>query len=304
MANAITQVAIKDFLIFKGEFKADFCPGVNVIIGGNGSGKTTLLYATAMWSPIGHPYGPSEMYQASLDNLRRSVKVSRQEASKDTTEVEVFIPSNEMLSHPDILPYAQKYNSTFNTAELKTLSNAMLPVTNNITQNALKVLDKIKSIIGGEVVYENDAFFVVKEGIGKVSFSLEASGYRKLGLLWKLLRNGLLEDGSILFWDEPENSLNPELIPVVVDILLELQRGGVQVFAATHSYDIARWFELNKQSGDALRFFNLTNTENGIQEVHADDYVSLPTSIIDDADSKMLRKIAEVAARKAGVVLK
>jgi recombinational DNA repair ATPase RecF len=41
--NTITRVELKDFLVFKGEFTADFCPGVNVLIGGNGSGKTTLM---------------------------------------------------------------------------------------------------------------------------------------------------------------------------------------------------------------------------------------------------------------------
>ena len=40
---AIKRVEINGFLVFKGEFTADFCPGVNVFIGGNGTGKTTLL---------------------------------------------------------------------------------------------------------------------------------------------------------------------------------------------------------------------------------------------------------------------
>ncbi|MDR1135793.1 MAG: ATP-binding protein [Clostridiales Family XIII bacterium] len=40
---AINRVEIKDFLVFKGEFTMDFCPGVNVFIGSNGTGKTTLL---------------------------------------------------------------------------------------------------------------------------------------------------------------------------------------------------------------------------------------------------------------------
>ena len=38
----------------------------------------------------------------------------------------------------------------------------------------------------------------------KVDFSLEAEGLRKLGLIWKLIRNGLLEKGTVLLWDEPE----------------------------------------------------------------------------------------------------
>jgi AAA15 family ATPase/GTPase len=42
---AIDRVEIKDFLAFRGEFAADFCRGVNVIIGGNATGKTTLIKA-------------------------------------------------------------------------------------------------------------------------------------------------------------------------------------------------------------------------------------------------------------------
>ena len=57
-----------------------------------------------------------------------------------------------------------------------------------------------------------------------MDFSLEAEGLRKLGLLWKLIRNGLLEKGAILLWDEPEANLNPELYPLVAEILLELQK--------------------------------------------------------------------------------
>jgi AAA15 family ATPase/GTPase len=279
MTNAITRVEIKDFLVFKGEFTADFCPGINVFIGENGTGKTTLMYAAAMWSPIGHPYGPSEQYQAHLNKLRHCVKVSRSqstgEAKIEEIIEEIFIPANEMLSHPDILPFAQKYNSTFNAAELKTLANAMLPVTNEITPNAAKVLDKIKAVIRGEVVYENDTFFVIKEDNGKVPFSLEASGFRKLGLLWKLLRNGLLEFGTILFWDEPENSLNPELVPVLVDILFELQRGGVQVFVATHSKMLANEFSISCESGDEVKFFSLYKADNGTIKVDTDERFDL-----------------------------
>jgi len=40
---AIDRVEIQDFLVFKGEFSATFCPGVNVLIGDNGTGKTTLM---------------------------------------------------------------------------------------------------------------------------------------------------------------------------------------------------------------------------------------------------------------------
>jgi hypothetical protein len=46
-------------------------------------------------------------------------------------------------------------------------------------------------------------------------FILLAEGFRKLGLLWLLLQNGTLLNGSVLFWDEPETNLNPKTMQTV-----------------------------------------------------------------------------------------
>ena len=83
------------------------------------------------------------------------------------------------------------------------------------------------------------------------------SGLRKLGLLWKLIRNGLLESGTVLLWDEPEANLNPELYPLVAEILLELQKNGVQIFAATHNYNFAKYLEIRRTEKEQVMFHNL-----------------------------------------------
>lgn len=49
-------------------------------------------------------------------------------------------------------------------------------------------------------------------------------------------KNGMLEKGSVLFWDEPEANINPKYIPIIVDLLLVLSRSGVQIFVSTHDY--------------------------------------------------------------------
>lgn len=64
---------------------------------------------------------------------------------------------------------------------------------------------------------------------------MEADGLKKFALLWTMINSGLLRKNTILLWDEPEANINPELIPILVDIILELQRNGVQIFVATHS---------------------------------------------------------------------
>ena len=46
---AINRIELNDFLVFQGDFAADFCSGVNVLIGGNATGKTTLL-KTMYWA--------------------------------------------------------------------------------------------------------------------------------------------------------------------------------------------------------------------------------------------------------------
>lgn len=123
-------------------------------------------------------------------------------------------------------------------------------------------------MIDGEVVYENDTFYVKKTNGNLIEFSLEAEGFRKFALLWKLLRNGLLAPGSILFWDEPEANINPELVPTLVDILLELQRNSVQIFLATHSYNLARYFDVSRMSSDKIRYISLRKENFGNCPLH------------------------------------
>jgi AAA15 family ATPase/GTPase len=185
----------------------------------------------------------------------------------------VFIPVTEMLQHSKgFLALERERKISFDKTQIDILSKAELGETHEITPNASKLLNKIKSVILGEVIYENDTFFILKTDGQKVPFSLEASGFQKFGLLWKLLRNGLLESGSVLFWDEPEASINPEIIPVLVDILLELQRGGVQIFIATHSEILASYFAVNQKNDNELMFYSLFKNGDHIRYDKSDRF--------------------------------
>ncbi|MDR1538382.1 MAG: AAA family ATPase [Clostridiales bacterium] len=287
---AISRVEIKDFFVFKGEFAMDFCPGVNVFIGSNGTGKTTLLRATAIQPALGHPYSSSygfHMYHgtANMRKISNKIEVFPFEDEKYDKNKHIFIPAAEMLSHPEIYPMSEKYNLPYNNSEIDILENAMQPETREITPNAAKVLGRISEVIGGEISYENNTFFVMSDK-GKIPFSLEASGFQKFGLLWKLLRNGLIESESVLFWDEPENSLNPELVPVLVDILFELSRNGVQIFIATHSDFLCKWFELKTGDGhnEDIEFFSLYKENGTIRFKSSQSYTMLEhNSIIDQS---------------------
>jgi predicted ATP-dependent endonuclease of OLD family len=115
---------------------------------------------------------------------------------------------------------------------------------------------------------------MIKSNGNRIPFSHEASGFKKLGLLALLVTSGQLETDSVLFWDEPENSLNPEFIPVLVDILLELSRNDVQIFIATHSEMIARYFAVNRNKDDMVMFYSLFKDREQIK-VNADNRFDL-----------------------------
>ena len=86
-------------------------------------------------------------------------------------------------------------------------------------------LRDLQKAVEGEITVKNEEFFL-QTGHGNLEFTLLAEGMRKLGLLWILVQNGTLQNGSVLFWDEPETNLNPKLCEVLIDILLQLQTIG------------------------------------------------------------------------------
>lgn len=205
----------------------------------------------------------------------------------------VYIPATEMLSHADgFLALNQKYNMPFDATQVDIVVNASLPEAKKVPSFMDDILAQISKAIDGTVVQENDTFYVVKNDGRKVEFSLEAEGLRKLGLLWKLIRNGLLEPGSVLLWDEPEANLNPELYDLVADILLTLAQNGVQVFVATHSYNFAKYLEIRRKQKEAVQFINLYKDDQGqVQSQTAYYLQDLNPNHIMEADEKLLDEV-------------
>jgi ABC-type histidine transport system ATPase subunit len=156
---------------------------------------------------------------------------------------------------------------------------------------------EICNLIGGEPENDGQNFFIKRREIEKrIPFSMEASGYRKLGLLATLIRNEQIKNGSILFWDEPENSLNPELMPVLVDILLELQRGGVQIFIATHNYYLARYFDVRKNKSIPVMFHNLSKSDDGQVLCRSSrEYLKLSNNLLESASSNLFKAVVDSA---------
>lgn len=65
---------------------------------------------------------------------------------------------------------------------------------------------------------------------------LRSKWYWKIAALLSLIRDGVLQDGRILFWEEPETFMSPRLITEIAHVLRLIAQSGVQVFITTHSY--------------------------------------------------------------------
>lgn len=144
----------------------------------------------------------------------------------------VFIPAKEILSNAWNLDAAVKMgNVEFDDTYLDIIAAAKIDISRDVdSASRKKYLDILQKISNGKVALQDDRFYL-KSGIqAKLEFNLVAEGLRKIALLWQLIKNGTLEKGSVLFWDEPEANINPKYIPVLAELLIMLESEGVQIF--------------------------------------------------------------------------
>ena len=201
----------------------------------------------------------------------------------------VFIPAKDMLSHSGLEKDFAERNLTFDTTLIDILNKAGVSTLRNVEKAMCTIMDKISKIIGGKIVYKNDRYFVEKLNGMLVEFSLEAEGFKKLGALYRLIETGHIKNGCVLIWDEPESNLNPKNIPILVNLLLELSRNGVQVFLATHEYNLMKYFSIKMKATDKVAFHCLYHGEEGVECESEEDYDLLNNNLIIDADIQMVR---------------
>lgn len=196
----------------------------------------------------------------------------------------VYIPVKDMMANaPGFrslyslrhIHFEEVYADIIDRAFLGTLKGP-------IDKDRKRLLEILQQSMAGKVVTRNEEFFL-KSPQGELEFTLLAEGIRKLGLLWVLIQNGTLLDGSVLLWDEPEANLNPKLMRTVVQILIELQRLGVQVFVTTHNYNLLKEFDLQCQAQDRVLFHSLfRDADQEIQVASFSHYDDLQPNAIDD----------------------
>lgn len=212
----------------------------------------------------------------------------------------VYIPVKEMLSNaPGLRSLYSQRELLIEEIYIDILDKAYLPALKGpIDSKRKRLLNIIRKVIDGKVIEENEHFFLSNKQ-GKLEFPLLAEGLCKLGLLWLLIQNGTLLKGSVLFWDEPEANLNPKIMRIIVEILLELQRMGVQIFLATHEYVILKEFDLQKKKGDEVKFHSLYRDEKtGEIKIHStEEYLDIHPNSIAETFADLYDRTIEKAIR-------
>ncbi len=319
----ITRIKLDRFTAFE-KLDLDVSPGINVFIGANGTGKTHLMkvvYSACdisktkvgfaeklvrVFLPSGRSIGrlvkrqqKSTRCAAEIfwDTLKLRISFSNHSTvPKSATvtgandwmksEIEsVYIPVKEMLSNaPGFLSqYALReihFEEIYPDIIVRAYRRALR---GPIDRDRKRLLTNLQKTMEGKVTIKDEEFFL-RNKQGNLEFTLLAEGIRKLGLLWLLIQNGSLLKGSVLFWDEPETNLNPSLFGPLMEILLELQRTGIQVFLATHDYVILKELDLRKRPGDIVVFHSLYRDKGSgqIQSHTTDEYLQIHPNAIQD----------------------
>jgi len=206
----------------------------------------------------------------------------------------VFIPAKDMLTHSKgLLEMAKKHSKDmpFDRTLLDVIEKSRQWKLDNTPDIAKNVIPVLESVIEGKIVVENNAFYVEKSNGERIDFSYEAEGIKRLGLLWQLLMNESITRNTLMLWDEPEANINPKLIPVIVEILLELSRNGVQVLVATHDYILAKYFEVKRKENDSVIFHSLYKTDNGVKCESNADFRNLKNNSIIAAFDKLMDEV-------------
>jgi AAA15 family ATPase/GTPase len=204
----------------------------------------------------------------------------------------VFIPTKEVLSFmKGFNSLYEKYGLSFDQTYQDICLLLDLPEIRPETlhEKSKWAMAEIENICGGRFIFYGGGKVTFKTESAEFSANAMAEGFRKAGMLSRLLETGAIQPGvsGPLFWDEPEANLNPKLMKLLVQILLELSRNGQQIILATHDYVFLKWFDLlmDKGKDDHVIFHSLYNDPDTdeIKVASTKDYLKITPNPIDEA---------------------
>ncbi len=328
----LQSLEIKNFTVFE-EAKLEFSAGLNIIIGDNGTGKTQLLKLGYFFLRVESEdlYQPEErlVFRANLDGIYRPESVKnliRNHQAKSVVKANLFqggwsqisiqgsglkgensgnikeFPKPLFLPTREIVSIYEGFAAALRNRELafdKTFLDladalALTPLKGERAERVTPIIAELEKQMNGKVIVKNGRFYL-EQGKNRLEMPLVAEGIRKIAMLAYLLKNGSIQKGSTLFWDEPESNLNPKMMVQLAETLVILSSMDIQIFIATHSLFLLRELkiQLTKQP-IAARFFALKPDKNGVTVNQGDAMEELDPIAALDADLEQSERYLEL----------
>lgn len=215
----------------------------------------------------------------------------------------LYLPSRELLTiYPGFVPAWLKRESAFDRTYFDLCSALGLrPLRRAGGATAVDDLAAmLETSLRGTASLTNDRFYM-EYGGGPMEVTMVGEGDRKLAMIAYLLRNGSLEPGGLLTWDEPEASLNPKRAKLMSAVALALAEADIQIVLSTHDYALSSEIDLAR-NGKATRdvaFFGLREHESGVMVDRSPSFLGLKENPILDAFGD-LHDREELASNESG----
>lgn len=315
----IQTLELKNFTAFR-EARLDLSPGVNVFVGTNATGKThamKAMYALARgaqeWRAerpgvVERFIGVFRVSTGALVNLQQAGSAAPlarvvMNANRGRLNLHfgdtggsvgplpahfqlatVFIPSREGLSLYEgfIAAYTKRELSLDQTYfDLAVALNAS-PLKEPLSDELTAAVRTLERILGGTVELDGPRFYVRYADGTLLEAHLVSEGMRKVATLLRLILNGEIARDSVLFWDEPEANLNPQLAVEMARLIAQLATIGVQVIVSSHDYLLTETLAMlaQREGGPAARFFSFVREADGVTVQGADSLDDLTSNPI------------------------
>jgi len=184
----------------------------------------------------GLQYSLTEKATTTLVDVNETFAKKREDNS-------IFLPAKEVLSLFNIIIKTRE-DKLFGFDDTYLDLAKALRRPNQMGRNYKTFSDarqRLESMLDGKVLYDSETGrWSYTRNRSTFSMQTTSEGIKKIAILDTLLGNRYLTPNSVVFIDEPESALHPQMLTQFLDIIDILAEQGIQFFIASHSYYVIK----------------------------------------------------------------